>query len=192
MQKRIWILNVTYVVVLIFSYTKFLHSQTLEYMEAGHSFIRALMGAAVSYNLFQYLLSYIIFIVFTILLILENIDAIIGKTKYKENKRMFKGSRKKSKVYEVANLITAVKVKENHRNIKMYLDEKSCSNEVNINYNTLFCYKDPETGELNEIEVQDKEVYECVELGKTYKSKITIEYDRRQEVIGTHLEILGL
>lgn len=105
---------------------------------------------------------------------------------------MFKGSRGKAKVYEVDNLITKVIVKENQRNLRMYLDEKTQSNEVRIEYNTLLCYKDPETGELNEIEVQDKEVFECVELGKAYKSKITIEYNRREEVIGTHIEILGL
>lgn len=189
MQRKLKVINICYFLTLVFVYLVFLNKMTLTYIKQGYGLINSLLVAATSYDMIPFVVTGTILAEFTVYVIIENLEGT-RKTKYKENKSM--RGKKKPKVYEVANLMTTIHVKERKRKLGVYLDDYAETDEISMGYLTVLTYRDPETDEVIEIELTEKEVYECVETDKKYKAKITIEYSKHGDVIGTQIEIPGL
>ena len=190
MQSKVKVLNICYFLTLLIVYLTFLNKATLEFLSKGYNLFTSLMVAGTQYELVPFVLTVTALAEFTTWVVMENIEGK-RKTKYKESKSM-RGKKKKPKVFEIANLMTTIHVKESKRKLGIYLDDFSQTDEVTISYSTVLTYKEPDGGELIEVELTEKAVYDCVEEGKSYKAKITIEYSKRGEVIGTDIAIIGL
>ncbi len=182
------VLNISYFVVLIFTYIIFIHNRLLENLHNGYGFITSFSDAIVQYSFGQYMLAQFIFIVMTTALILENLDkAQEGKTKYKGSKDMKETRKKKKRVHEVEKIKTQVLVKERNKFVRIGLDEDDNCDDVGITYNVVLSYFDVANKETIEMEFDSKEIYDNVIEGASYLANITIDYDRKGNVISTQI-----
>lgn len=99
-----------------------------------------------------------------------------------------KETRKKNKrVHEVEKIKTQVLVKERDKFVRIDLDEDDNCDDVVITYNVVLAYIDVANNETIEIEFDNKEIYDSVIEGASYLANITIEYDRKGNVINTQI-----
>ena len=182
------VLNISYFVVLIFTYIIFIHNRLLENLHNGYGLLTSFSDAIVQYSFGQYMLVQFILIVVTTAVVLENIDrAQEGKTKYKGSKDMKETRKKKKRVHEVEKIKTQVLVKERDKFVRIDLDEDDNCDDVVITYNVVLAYIDVANNATIEIEFDNKEIYDSVIEGASYLANITIEYDRKGNVISTQI-----
>lgn len=182
------VLNISYFVVLIFTYIIFIHNRLLENLHNGYGLLTSFSDAIVQYSFGQYMLVQFILIVMTTAVVLENIEkAQEGKTKYKGSKDMKETRKKNKRVHEVEKIKTQVLVKERDKFVRIDLDEDDNCDDVVITYNVVLAYIDVANNETIEIEFDNKEIYDSVIEGASYLANITIEYDRKGNVINTQI-----